>query len=111
MKCGQKAKGFTIVELLIVIVIIAILAAVTTVAFRGIQDRASDVAVISDITQAYKKLELYKAEFGTYPATQYGLTNAYTDSNCLQSPQYAQWIPGISGLPQSRTISTPVGFP
>lgn len=40
MQRGQKQKGFTIVELLIVIVVIGILAAITIVAYNGIQERA-----------------------------------------------------------------------
>lgn len=65
MKQGQK--GFTIVELLIVIVVIAILAAITIVAFNGIQDRANNTAVQSDITAFSKKIELWKVDSGTYP--------------------------------------------
>ncbi len=106
MNRGQNKQGFTIVELLIVIVVIGVLAAITTIAFRGIQDRASDVSVISDISAALKKLELYKAEFGAYPIT--GWNNARTDQNCLQQPQYVDWIPGITGLPQSKTVKNPI---
>jgi len=42
---GQKQSGFTIVELLIVVVVIAILAAITIVAYNGIQNRAKSSAV------------------------------------------------------------------
>ena len=64
------SKGFTIVELLIVVVVIAILAAITIVAYNGIRLRAETSALESDITTTLKKLELERnAETGTYDAT------------------------------------------
>lgn len=66
----RKQNGFTIVELLIVIVVIAILAAITIVAFTGIQNRARDAAISSKETQAKKKLEAYKVDEGHYPSGQ-----------------------------------------
>ena len=45
----NRYTGFTIVELLIVIVVIAILAAITIVAYTGIQDRAKESNVQSDL--------------------------------------------------------------
>ena len=49
-------KGFTIVELLIVIVVIGILAAITIVAFNGVQQKAATAAVQSDLTQNAKAI-------------------------------------------------------
>lgn len=46
---NQKAYGFTIVELLIVIVVIAVLAAISVVAYAGIQNRARDSAIMSGL--------------------------------------------------------------
>ena len=66
-----KQKAFTIVELLIVIVVIAILAAITIVAYNGIQDRARTAAIQSDLSQAHRALELAKAEAAdeSYPSS------------------------------------------
>ncbi len=57
----QNRNGFTIVELLIVIVIIGILAAITIVAYNGIQDRARVSATTSALTQANKKIRVWQA--------------------------------------------------
>ena len=61
--------GFTIVELLIVIVVIAILAAVSVVAYSGIQQRATASKAASTATQIYKGFEAYYALEGHYPLT------------------------------------------
>ena len=67
MRAIRAAKGFTIVELLIVIVVIAILASISIVAYTGIQARARDSQRLQDIKTIVKVLELYKLQNGTYP--------------------------------------------
>lgn len=56
--------GFTIVELLVVIVVVGILAAITIVAYNGLQARAKQALVESDISQIKKKIKVYKAAHG-----------------------------------------------
>ena len=63
----QKAYGFTIVELLIVIVVIAILATITIVAYNGMQQRARNQATVSTVAGYVKALSLYAAQYGAYP--------------------------------------------
>ena len=64
----RPQKGFTIVELLIVVVVIGILAAIVTVAYTGISSRAENVKTIAGVNQAVKLLSLYKVENGSYPS-------------------------------------------
>lgn len=64
---NKNQTGFTIVELLIVIVVIAILAAITIVAYNGIQNRAADTAVKTDLHNVAKKLALFNVDNGRYP--------------------------------------------
>jgi len=63
----DKTRGFTIVELLIVVVVIAILAAITIVSYNGIQNRTHDTAVQSDLRNYAQKVNLYFSEFNTLP--------------------------------------------
>jgi len=62
-------QAFTIIELLIVIVVIAILATISIVAYNGIQNRARASEASSALAQAKKKLELYKIDNGSYPSS------------------------------------------
>lgn len=64
----KNKHGFTIVELLIVIVVIGILAAITIVAFNGVQTRAQNTQKFNEIKGWQKIFETYKAEAGRYPA-------------------------------------------
>lgn len=103
-----QQKGFTIVELLIVIVVIGILAAIVIVAFNGVQNRANDTTVRNDLKNISKQMELWRVDQsdGSYPKTTNDLTtmgmklskNAYETAgnnltfcidNSLSTPAYA----------------------
>jgi general secretion pathway protein G len=98
MNTHQKHSGFTIVELLIVIVVIGILAAITIVAYNGIQQRARSTTLTSDLTTASKQLKMDQATNNLYPATiaqannnnglraSAGTTYSYTVNNAV-TPQ------------------------
>ena len=70
VRLATSSRGFTIVELLIVIVVIGILVAIVVVAYTGVTNSANEAAVKSDLTNIGKKLEEYKVRFGSgnYPA-------------------------------------------
>lgn len=68
-------SGFTIVELLIVIVVIAILAAIVIVSYNGISRRAIETSMKSDLRSASNILESDLTSGGTYPATSSAANN------------------------------------
>lgn len=88
---SNNSRGFTIVELLIVVVVIAILAAVTIVAYNGISTQAKESALKSDLVAGAKQLQLIKVQNGNYPADSTGLKKAdtttftYTYDNSTQT--------------------------
>ena len=61
------SRGFTIVELLIVIVVIGILAGLVVVTYNGIQKKARDTERKTDINALHGQLEAYQAQNGKYP--------------------------------------------
>lgn len=88
----QKQVGFTIVELLIVIVVIGILAAITIVAYTGMQDRARATQMANGIAQYTRALASHVAISGSYPTSAYGGAIACFDGtvNCLGSAVQAE---------------------
>jgi prepilin-type N-terminal cleavage/methylation domain-containing protein len=99
-----RHKGFTIVELLIVIVVIGILAAITMVAYNGIQTRAKDSQRKSDIALITKALEYYYEINRQYPAGSGSsvINNAWsTTADASWQNLRAQLVPAyIGSLPE-----------
>jgi prepilin-type N-terminal cleavage/methylation domain-containing protein len=65
-------SGFTIVELLIVIVVIGILAAISLVAYTGVQAKSRDSIRKSDLANVSKALSMYNVDKGNYITTSSG---------------------------------------
>ncbi len=63
----RKESGFTIVELLIVIVVIGILAALVVTTFSGIQRKARNTERETDVKAIHGQLEAYFSQNNTYP--------------------------------------------
>lgn len=97
-------KGFTIVELLVVIVVIGILAAITIVAYSGIQQRAQAASIADALEKIDKAFRLYGTE---QQISTWWVDNALTGtgnpniSSVISSTglkSYIQSEPVISGL-------------
>lgn len=67
MTYSKRDQGFTIVELLIVIVVIGILAALVVTTFTGIQQKARNTERQTDIKAIHGQVEAYYAQNGRYP--------------------------------------------
>ncbi|RYF27562.1 MAG: type II secretion system protein [Chloroflexi bacterium] len=90
--CGllniKTNRGFTIVELLIVIVVIGILAAITVVAFNGVQDRANNTKIKSDLSQFQRAILAARSSAGELPLKDITVSTN-TASNCVNLPSDA----------------------
>lgn len=98
----SNERGFTIVELLIVIVVIAILAAISIVAYNGIQNRAKTSAGQQLASQIAKKAEAYNTLNGQYPTYCQLTTNIIeaTGGSCTYT------APGTSAGTEARLDNT-----
>lgn len=100
----KNNKGFTIVELLIVIVVIGILAAITIVAYNGVQQRANTTKAQTAAKEVVNKAEVYAADnSGTYPTL--AQLNAATGTAALSAPTKA-----LLGTTATATAASPVGM-
>ena len=97
LKYKKVSSGFTIVELLIVIVVIGILAAFTVVAYNGIQDRALDSRRLTDAKTIIGGLQAYKAVNGEYPAATPHCWESSTSGSSFM--EYLVSDTGLSNVP------------
>lgn len=100
MLTKRNTNGFTIVELLIVVVVIAILAAITIVSFNGVQARAKYSVMQQDVTTINKAILSFYAEKGYYPSASANSGNTGTNLNSIESqlvPAYISKLPTFAG--------------
>ena len=92
----RNKQGFTIVELLIVIVVIGILATIVIVAYNGTQSKARDTKRTQDVKSIQKIIEMYRINYGEYPLHSGGSVNVGYNMSSISSllvPEFAASLP------------------
>jgi general secretion pathway protein G len=101
MRHGNLARqGFTLIEVMVVVVILAILAALIVPKIIGRPDEARIVAARQDINAIMQALKLYRLDNGRYPTTEQGLESLV--SRPAIAPLPANWKAGgyVERLPR-----------
>ncbi|EWH11233.1 general secretion pathway protein G [Catenovulum agarivorans DS-2] len=73
MRVNKKQQGFTILEIMVVLVIIGILAGMIAPNFIGESDKAKVKKAATDIVTLEQALDMYKLNNNVYPSTEQGL--------------------------------------
>ncbi len=97
MQWALKQKGFTIVELLIVVVVIAILAAITIVSYNGITQQSRLSVMQSDVSTMNKAILMYHAKYGYYPYS--GTTGSNIGGASINIPGLSEFLPNPPRIP------------
>lgn len=88
----RRAAGFTLIEILVVIVILGILAALIVPRIMDRPDQARAVAAKSDIGAIMNALKLYRLDNGVYPSAEQGLAALVKKPDRGDIP--SNWKPG-----------------
>ena len=95
----RKQQGFTLIEIMVVVIIIGLLATMVLPKVIGRQEQALQVRAKTDIRTIGQSLELYKLDNFSYPSSQEGLTAL------ISQPSNAKnWQPG--GYLNSKSLPT-----
>ncbi|WP_025822714.1 type II secretion system major pseudopilin GspG [Shewanella marina] len=73
MQSSQKQRGFTLLEVMVVIVILGILASIVVPNLMGNKDKADQQKAVSDIVALESALDMYRLDNSVYPTTEQGL--------------------------------------
>ena len=87
MKAVKNVRGFTLLEVMVVIVILGILASMVVPNLMGSQERANMQKAVSDINALETSLSMYKMDNYKYPSTEQGLEALVTETDIEPGPR------------------------
>jgi len=94
----RQSTGFTLVEIMVVVVILGILAVLIVPRVLGRTDEAKQAAAKHDIATIMQSLKLYKLDNGRYPTNDQGLQALVTKPTSAPTP--SNWKPYLDKLPK-----------
>ncbi|WP_211185226.1 type II secretion system major pseudopilin GspG [Thalassotalea algicola] len=83
----QRQSGFTLLEVMVVIVILGILASMVVPNLMGSQERANVQKAVSDVTALETSLSMYKMDNYNYPSTEQGLEALVSETDIEPLPR------------------------
>lgn len=92
-RSGAKNRGFTLVELLLVLVILAVLAAIVIPKFAGRSQQAKETAAKSQISSFETALDAFEVDTGSYPKSLDALVNPPNGVDNWKGPYMKKGIP------------------
>ena len=92
MRCSASRSGFTLIEIMVVVVILAILAALVVPKVMSRPDEARVVAARQDVGAIVQALKLYRLDNLRYPTTEQGLAALVAQPKI--GPVPSNWKPG-----------------
>jgi general secretion pathway protein G len=99
-KNNSKQQGFTLLEIMVVIVILGVLASMIVPNLMGNKDKADRQKVVSDVIALENALDMYKLDNGSYPSTEQGLESLLTEPSGSPEPRNYREDGYIKRLPQ-----------
>ncbi|MCE9687843.1 MULTISPECIES: type II secretion system major pseudopilin GspG [Shewanella] len=100
MQNANRQKGFTLLEVMVVIVILGILASMVVPNLMGNKDKADQQKAVSDIVALENSLDMYKLDNGIYPSTEQGLEALVQKPSISPEPRNYREGGYVKRLPQ-----------